>query len=89
MNKYGYSRRDFLKQMGYVTAGGALVACAGPAAPSGGPGQAQEAAAGAEIAAGVPRNETIILENPTGRVVAPEDFNRWRPGVQTPCNVFH
>ena len=37
----------------------------------------------AEVAPGVPRNETIILENPTGRVVPADDFNRWRPGMQS------
>ena len=37
----------------------------------------------AEVAPGVPRHETLILENPTGRVVPANDFNRWRPGVQS------
>ena len=29
------------------------------------------------------RTETLILENPTGRVVPADDFNRWRPGIQS------
>jgi peptide/nickel transport system substrate-binding protein len=37
-----------------------------------------------DIAPGVPRAETLILENPTGRVVPADDFNRWRPGIQSP-----
>jgi peptide/nickel transport system substrate-binding protein len=40
-------------------------------------------AAKAEVAPGVPRAETLILENPQGRVVPADDFNRWRPGVQS------
>jgi peptide/nickel transport system substrate-binding protein len=41
------------------------------------------AAAKAEVAPGVPRAQTLILENPTGRVVPADDFNRWRPGIQS------
>lgn len=37
-----------------------------------------------EIAPNVLRSETLILENPTGRVVPADDFNRWKPGVQNP-----
>ncbi len=83
---YRLSRRDFLAQLGLVTAGGVLASCAGPAgAPAGAPaaGGAAAPAAGGEVAPGIPRAETLILENPTGRVVGPDDFNRWRPGVQT------
>src|SRR5690606_14349374 len=89
MSKHRISRREFLAQLGLVTAGGALAACAGPVAPAGGPaagtGAGAPAAAGAadEVAPGVPRNETLILENPTGRVVPADDFNRWRPGIQS------
>lgn len=43
MEKYAYSRRDFLKQLGLVTAGGVLAACAPPAAAP----TAQEAPAAA------------------------------------------
>lgn len=35
-----------------------------------------------EIAPNVKRSETLILENPTGRVVPADDFNKWRPGAQ-------
>jgi len=35
------------------------------------------------VAPGVPRHECLILENPTGRVVPADDFNRWRPGIQS------
>ena len=83
---YRLSRRDFLAQLGLVTAGGVLASCAGPAgAPAGAPaaGGAAAPAAGGEVAPGIPRAETLIFENPTGRVVGPDDFNRWRPGVQT------
>ena len=36
-----------------------------------------------EIRPGVMRTETLILENPQGRVVPADDFNRWRPGMQS------
>lgn len=36
---------------------------------------------GLEVAPDVPRNETLILENPTGRVRNPDNFNRWAPGM--------
>ena len=36
-----------------------------------------------EIRPGVLRTDTLILENPTGRVVPADDFNRWRPGMQS------
>ncbi len=36
-----------------------------------------------DVAPGVPRAETLILENPQGRVVPADDFNRWRPGIQS------
>ncbi|WP_442886732.1 ABC transporter substrate-binding protein [Caldilinea sp.] len=65
-----------------------LTACAGPAAPGGaapaaGGGAAVSVAGDREIAPGVLRSETLILENPTGRVVPADDFNRWRPGIQS------
>ncbi|MFN8443993.1 MAG: ABC transporter substrate-binding protein [Caldilineaceae bacterium] len=88
MNSFYLSRRAFLQQLGLVTAGAALASCAptGTPAPSAGaPGEAAAAqpAAGKEVAPGVPRNETLILENPTGKVVPADDFNRWRPGIQS------
>src|SRR5690606_18512908 len=85
---YRISRREFLAQLGIVTTGSVLAACAGPVSPEAGgaaPGAetgAQPAAAGGEIAPGVAREDTLILENPTGRVVPADDFNRWRPGMQ-------
>ena len=36
-----------------------------------------------EVAPNVLRRDTLILENPTGRVTPADDFNRWRPTVQT------
>jgi peptide/nickel transport system substrate-binding protein len=88
MNRYTLSRREFLAQLGLVTAGAMLTACAGPAAPGGaapaaGGGAAVSVAGDREIAPGVLRSETLILENPTGRVVPADDFNRWRPGIQS------
>lgn len=97
MSSYMVSRRAFLVQLGLVTAGGVLAACAAPAAPATGPGGAAApagpaagagAAAAAEIAPGVLRTETLILENPTGRVVPADDFNRWRPGIQSSSTGF-
>jgi peptide/nickel transport system substrate-binding protein len=32
--------------------------------------------------ANVPRNETIILENPSGRITPADSFNRWAPGFR-------
>jgi peptide/nickel transport system substrate-binding protein len=36
-----------------------------------------------EVAPGVLRHETLILENPTGRCENPDNFNRWAPGMTT------
>ena len=36
-----------------------------------------------EVAPNVLRSETLILENPQGRVTPADDFNRWRPGTQS------
>jgi peptide/nickel transport system substrate-binding protein len=99
MAKYKIERRALLKHMGILAAGGALAACTGQAAPapapaaSAAPGTtkppaptpaaAAPAPSGKEVAPGVPRNQTLILENPTGRVVPADDFNRWRPGIQS------
>ncbi len=93
MSKYVYSRRAFLAQLGLVTAGGVLAACAGPAAPAGGPAAEEGAAAvpGAaadEVAPGIPRAETLILEDPSGRNTPPDNFNRWGPGQLTQSNGF-
>ncbi len=87
MNQYHISRRTFLQQLGLITAGTALAACAptGANAPAaaGGESAATQAGGDNEIAPGVLRRETLILENPTGRVVPADDFNRWRPGIQS------
>jgi len=85
MSNYYISRRAFLAQLGLVTAGGLLASCASGAAPQAAtaPGGAAGAASAAkDVAPGVPRKETLILETPTGRVVPADDFNRWRPGMQ-------
>jgi len=89
MSKYAMTRRMFLKQASIFAAGGALAACKGAStpAPANAPAATQVPAAPApavkEVAPGVPRNECLILENPTGRVVPADDFNRWRPGIQS------
>ena len=85
MNRYTLSRREFLIQLGLVTTGTMLAACAAPAAPGGAAPSAETGAVAVEdreIAPGVMRSETLILENPTGKVVPADDFNRWRPGMQ-------
>jgi peptide/nickel transport system substrate-binding protein len=92
MSEYRLSRRAFLAQLGLVTAGGVLAACAPGAAPApgttAGTEPAASTAAGLEVAPGVLRSETLILENPTGRVVPADDFNRWRPGIQSSSTGF-
>jgi len=81
------SRRAFLRYTSMAALGVAAAGCvpATPTAETGAPaGEAQPAAPAApEVAPGVPRNETLVLENPTGRVVPADDFNRWRPGMQS------
>jgi peptide/nickel transport system substrate-binding protein len=42
--------------------------------------QPTAAAAVEEIQPGVPRNQCLILENPSGTVQPADDFNRWRAG---------
>jgi peptide/nickel transport system substrate-binding protein len=109
MSQLRFSRRLFLRQLGFVAAGSALAACttpapqapaapaaatavpAAPAAATKAPAAATAvpaapAAGGKEVAPGVPRNQTLILENPQGRVVPADDFNRWRPGIQSASN---
>ncbi|HRA68426.1 MAG TPA: ABC transporter substrate-binding protein, partial [Caldilinea sp.] len=69
----------------FAAATAALSACVAPTtggAPGAAPGAAP-ADAGKEIQPGVLRSETLILENPTGRVTPADDFNRWRPGSMT------
>jgi peptide/nickel transport system substrate-binding protein len=88
MGMYRISRREFLAQLGLVTAGSVLASCAAPTGPETGgavpaAGAGAQPAAGGEVAPGVARADTLILENPTGRVVPADDFNRWRPGIQS------
>ena len=88
MSKYRLTRRTFLKEAAAFAAAGALAACTTP--PTAAPASTQAPAATAvpvkptaakEVAPGVPRAECLILENPQGRVVPADDFNRWRPGI--------
>src|SRR5690606_16198085 len=72
-NKYTVSRRDFLKQAAAFTAASALPV--GALASS-----STILAQGEEVAPGVPRNQCLILENPSGTVLPADDFNRWRSG---------
>jgi peptide/nickel transport system substrate-binding protein len=87
MEPVSSSRRAFLKQAAFFTASVALAACApavtqepGQPAPGGAAAGQQPAASAAEIQPGVPRNECLILENPSGTVLPADDFNRWRSG---------
>jgi len=83
MEKRNITRRDFLKQAALFTTASALAACK-PSIPAPSEGEeAAEAPAAAEVAEiqpGVPRNECLILENPSGTVQPADDFNRWRSG---------
>jgi len=92
MLPYQVSRRAFLQQLGLLTAGTVLAACApaGAGVPAAGGDQsaAAQPAPDKEIAPGVMRSETLILENPTGKVVPADDFNRWRPGIQSSSTGF-
>ncbi|MBE3037572.1 MAG: ABC transporter substrate-binding protein, partial [Chloroflexi bacterium] len=85
MRKSMNTRRDFLKQAAAFAAASVLTACAAPTATTAPvPGaEATKPAAGKEVAPGVPRNQCLILENPTGRITPADDFNRWRPGMQS------
>ncbi len=74
MKKYILSRRDFLKQAAAVTAASALPV--GALAFQATTVRAQDE----EVAPGVPRNQCLILENPSGTVLPADDFNRWRSG---------
>lgn len=83
MEKYLSTRREFLKQAAmFAAASAALSACAAPTtggAPGAAAGQ-QVAASTEEVQPGVPRNQCLILENPSGTVLPADDFNRWRSG---------
>ena len=71
MKKSVYSRRDFLKSAAVFTAATALPAHLLGSLPK---------ANAQEVAPGVPREECLILENPSGTVLPADDFNRWRSG---------
>lgn len=75
MKKYVLTRRDFLKQATAFTAVTALTPQMLGKTPA-----ALFAAQGEEVAPGVPRNQCLILENPSGTVRPADDFNRWRSG---------
>ncbi|RIK33825.1 MAG: peptide ABC transporter, partial [Chloroflexi bacterium] len=72
MKKYMLSRRQFLKQAAAFTAATAL-----PPQALGSPLATRRRQ---EVAPGVPREECLILENPSGTVLPADDFNRWRAG---------
>lgn len=80
------TRRGFLAAATAAAATSGLAACnLDRGAPTQGPGQdpgddAPAADGSKEVAPGVQRKDCLILENPTGRITTPDDFNRWRPG---------
>lgn len=73
--KHLLSRRNFLKQAAAFTAATAL-----PVEALAKPGTLLAAPQRQEVAPGVPREECLILENPSGTVLPADDFNRWRSG---------
>ncbi len=86
------SRRAFLRYTSMaafgIAAAGCVPATVTPGAATGAAGaEGQPTGADAEVAEevapGVPRKDTLVLENPTGRVVPADDFNRWRPNIQS------
>ena len=83
MKKYTFSRRQFLKQAAAFTAATAL-----PVEALAKPATLLAAPLRQEVAPGVPREQCIILENPTGVVLPADDFNRWRPGSNTYSTGF-
>ncbi len=88
MKKYrNLTRRDFLKAASAFAAASALASCKpatlAPPTEAGATQPAAEpttAAAVEEVQPGVPRNQCLILENPSGTVQPADDFNRWRSG---------
>ena len=79
MRKHVTTRREFLKLAAAFTAAGALQACA-PSLPVPTSEGGVPAPAGQEVQPGVPRDQCLILENPSGTVQPADDFNRWRSG---------
>ncbi len=85
------SRREFLKVATAFAAASALAACKTPTSAPTEEGAAAEptaAVAVEEIQPGVPRDQCLILENPTGTVLPADDFNRWRSGSNTYSTGF-
>ena len=81
MRKHVTTRREFLKLAAAFTAAGALQACAPSIpAPTSEGGPTAPAPAAKEVQPGVPRDQCLILENPSGTVQPADDFNRWRSG---------
>src|SRR3972149_4984945 len=93
MKKYVITRREFLKVAAIFSAASALAACKGTtktptkappkegeATPTAAQPTATPAPAVNEIQPGVPRDQCLILENPSGTVQPADDFNRWRSG---------
>ncbi|MBN1312558.1 MAG: ABC transporter substrate-binding protein [Anaerolineae bacterium] len=86
------TRREFLELSAAFAATGVVAACTSPQTPTQAPPEPGAAAtqplavqptaapAVAEIAPGVPRDQCLILENPSGTVQPADDFNRWRSG---------
>ena len=80
------TRRGFLAAAAATAATTGLAACnLDRGGPPQGPGQepvdnAPPPDGTKEVAPGVQRKDCLILENPTGRITTPDDFNRWRPG---------
>ena len=75
MKGHTLSRRQFLKAAAAFTAATAL-----PNHLIAKPGPRIAGRLWQEIAPGVPREECLILENPSGTVSPADDFNRWRAG---------
>ncbi len=75
MKNHTLSRRQFLKASAAFTAAAAL-----PDQVLGKPSPRVAGRLWQEIAPGVPREECLILENPSGSVLPAGDFNRWRAG---------
>ena len=86
MKKHVTTRREFLSWLLHLQQPGALQACAplaGAASEGGAPAPAAK-----DVQPGVPRNQCLILENPTGTVLPADDFNRWRSGSNTYSTGF-
>ncbi|MDR1420472.1 MAG: ABC transporter substrate-binding protein [Treponema sp.] len=67
-----------------------LILCLAGSLFAGPQNQGGGAASGTQMIAGanVPRNQTIILENPDGRITPADNFNRWAPGFRGAATGF-